>query len=225
MYEPIKFAKTGGGDATGELVAPEGEGKAPGVVLIQEWWGLNGQIRHVAAKLAREGFVVAIPDLYHGRWTTDAGEAQQLMTALDWSVAVAELGGAAAFLQNHPRCSGNVGVMGFCLGGALTFATAATSPDVKAAVAYYGLASQESFDHSKIKAPMLAHFASKDDWASPDKAKALVEAMNARGQSIELHIYEAGHAFANEGRKDVYVPDAAALSWSRTTAFLHKHLG
>jgi carboxymethylenebutenolidase len=179
MYQPIKFAKTGGSDAAavGELVAPESDGKAPGVVLIQEWWGLNGQIRHVAARLAREGFVVVLPDLYHGRWTTDPTEAQQLMMALDWKEAVAELGGAVTFLQNDSRCNGNVGVMGFCLGGALTFATAATSSDVKAAVAYYGLASQESFDHSKIKAPVLAHFASKDGWAQPDKAAALADAM------------------------------------------------
>jgi carboxymethylenebutenolidase len=225
MYQAIKFAKAGGGDATGELVAPEGEGRAPGVVLIQEWWGLNGQIRHVAAKLAREGFVVAIPDLYHGRWTTDAGEAQQLMMALDWPVAVAELCGAVTFLQSHSRCTGNVGLMGFCLGGALTFATAATSSDVKAAVAYYGLASQESFDHSQIKAPVMAHFASQDDWAKADKAQALADQMNARGQSMELHVYEAGHAFANEARKEVYVPEAAELSWSRSTKFLHQHLG
>jgi carboxymethylenebutenolidase len=225
MNQPIKFAKTDGGDAVGELVAPEGDGKAPGVVLIQEWWGLNEQIRDVAARLAHEGFVVVLPDLYHGRSTTDPGEAQKLMMALDWKAAVAELGGAVTYLQNHPRCSGNVGVMGFCLGGALTFATAATSDAVKAAVAYYGLASQESFDHSKIKAPVMAHFASKDDWAKPEKAEALAEAMKARGQSIELHIYDAQHAFANDARKEVYAADAAALAWSRTTEFFHRHLG
>lgn len=225
MYQPIKFAKTGGGDAVGELVAPEGSGKAPGIVLIQEWWGLNGQIRHVAARLAKEGFVVLLPDLYHGRWTTDPGEAQKLMMGLDWKEALAELGGAVKFLEHHARCSGNVGVMGFCMGGALTFATAATSSDVKAAVAYYGLAPQDSYDHSKIKAPMMAHFATKDGWAKADIAKALADAMHARGQSMELHVYEADHAFANEVRPEVYAPDAAALAWSRTTQFFHKHLG
>lgn len=225
MYQPIKFAKTGGGDVAGELVAPEGAGKAPGVVLIQEWWGLNGQIRHVAARLAREGFVVALPDLYHGRWTTDPAEAQKLMTSLDFKGAVAELGGAAAFLQHHARCNGNVGVMGFCMGGALTFATAATSPDVKAGVAYYGLAPQDVFDHAKIKAPILAHFASKDGWAKADKAQELAEAMKARGQTIELHVYDADHAFANDVRPEVYAPDAAAEAWKRTTEFLHRHLG
>jgi len=225
MYQPIKFAKTGGGDAVGELVAPEGEGKAPGVVLIQEWWGLNGQIRHVAARLAREGFVVALPDLYHGRWTTDPAEAQKLMTSLDFGGAVAELGGAVKFLESHPRCNGKVGVMGFCMGGALTFATCSTSPDVKAGVAYYGLAPQDVFDHSKIAAPMMAHFASKDGWAKPDAAQELANAMKARGQSIELHIYNADHAFANDVRPEVYSPDAAALAWKRTTEFLHRHLG
>lgn len=225
MYQPIKFAKTGGGDAVGELVAPEGEGKAPGVVLIQEWWGLNGQIRHVAARLAREGFVVALPDLYHGRWTTDPAEAQQLMTSLDFKGAVAELCGAVTFLQQHARCNGNVGVMGFCMGGALTFATAATSPDVKAGVAYYGLAPQDVFDHANIKAPILAHFASKDGWAKADKAQELADTMKARGQSLELHVYDADHAFANDVRPEVYAPDAAAQAWKRTTEFLHRHLG
>jgi carboxymethylenebutenolidase len=225
MYQPIKFAKAGGGDAVGELVVPEGEGKAPGVVLIQEWWGLNGQIRHVAARLAREGFVVLLPDLYHGRWTTDPGEAQKLMMSLDWKEALAELGGAVKFLEGHERCSGNVGVMGFCMGGALTFATSVTSADVKAGVAYYGLAPQDSFDHSKIKAPILGHFARKDGWAKADAAEALAAEMKARGQSIELHVYDADHAFANDVRKEVYAPDAAALAWSRTTEFLHRHLG
>lgn len=225
MYQPIKFAKTGGGDAVGELVAPKGEGKAPGVVLIQEWWGLNGQIRHVAARLVREGFVVVLPDLYHGRWTTDPAEAQKLMTSLDFGGAVAELCGAVKFLESHARCNGNVGVMGFCMGGALTFATASTSPDVKAGVAYYGLAPQDVFDHSKIKAPMMAHFASKDGWAKPDVAQELASAMNARGQTIELHIYDADHAFANDVRPEVYAPEAAALAWKRTTEFLHRHLG
>lgn len=225
MYQPIKFAKVGGGDAVGELVAPEGEDKAPGVVLIQEWWGLNGQIRHVAARLARAGFVVLLPDLYHGRWTIDPAEAQKLMMGLDWKEALAELGGAVKFLEGHERCSGHVGVMGFCMGGALTFATAITSADVKAGVAYYGLAPQDSFDHSKIKAPILAHFARKDGWAKADAAEALAAEMKARGQSIDLHVYDADHAFANDVRKEVYAPEAAAIAWSRTTEFLHQHLG
>lgn len=225
MYHPTKFAKAGGGDAVGELVAPEGSGKAPGVVLIQEWWGLNGQIRHVAAKLAREGFVVLLPDLYHGRWTTNPEEAQKLMMGLDWKEALAELGGAVTYLQNHPRCSGNVGVMGFCMGGALTFATAVTSENVKAGVAYYGLAPKDSFDHAQIKVPMMAHFASKDGWAKADLAEALAAEMKGRGQSIELHVYDADHAFANEVRPEVYNAEAAELAWKRTTEFFHRHLG
>jgi carboxymethylenebutenolidase len=209
----------------GELVAPEGTGKTPGVVLIQEWWGLNGQIRHVAARLVQEGFVVLLPDLYHGRWTIDPEEAQKLMMGLDWKEALAEIGGAVKFLEHHPRCTGNVGVMGFCMGGALTFATAVTSPDVKAGVSYYGLAPRDSFDHAKITAPMMAHFATKDGWAKPEKAEELARAMKARGQTMELHIYEADHAFANDARLEVYVADAAALAWKRTTEFLHQHLG
>jgi carboxymethylenebutenolidase len=224
MYEPIKF-ETKSGTATGELVQPEGEGKAPAVVLIQEWWGLNGQIRYVATKLAREGFLVAIPDLYHGRWTTDAGEAQKLMEGLDWPRALGEIGGAAAFLAAHPRSNGHVGVMGFCLGGALAFGAATLVPELEAVVPYYGLAPGDKFDYSKVKAPIQAHFGSKDEWARADGARAVMEQMHSRGQSMELHVYEAGHAFSHEARKDVYVPEAATLAWSRTIEFLHNHLG
>ncbi len=225
MYEPIKFPTKSGADAPGELVLPEGVERAPAVVLIQEWWGLNGQIRHVAARLAREGFLVAIPDLYHGRWTIDAAEAQKLMEGLDWPRALEEIGGAAAFLAKHPRSNGHVGVVGFCLGGALSFAAATVLPELRAVVPYYGLAPSDKFDYGNVKAPILAHFASKDEWARPDLARTLTDEMHARGQSMELHVYEAGHAFAHESRKDVYVAECAALAWSRTTAFLHRHLG
>jgi carboxymethylenebutenolidase len=225
MYEPIKVETKSGTAAAGELVQPEGEGRAPALVLIQEWWGLNGQIRHVAANLAREGFLVAIPDLYHGRWTTDAGEAQKLMDGLDFGRAIEEIGGAAAFLKSHPRSNGHVGAVGFCLGGALAFASATTVSELEAIVPYYGLAPADKFDYSKIKAPVLAHFASKDEWARADLARDLMEQLHSRGQSMELHVYEAGHAFSHEARKDVYVPEAAAAAWSRTIAFLHKHLG
>jgi len=225
MYEPIKFPTKSGLSATGELVAPDGEGRVPAVVLVQEWWGLNGQIRHVAAQLSREGFLVAIPDLYHGRWTTDAAEAQKLMEALDWPRALEEIAGAAAFLKSHSRSNHHVGILGFCIGGALTFAATTLVPELEAAVAYYGSAPTDKFDYTKIKAPILAHFASHDEWARADKAKEIMEGMHARGQSMELHVYDAGHAFAHEARKDVFVPEAASLAWKRTVAFLHRHLG
>jgi carboxymethylenebutenolidase len=225
MFEPIKFATKNGGDATGELVAPEGSGRAPAVVLIQEWWGLNGQIRDVAQKLANEGFVVAMPDLYHGRWTVDAEEAAKLMNALDWGRAMDEIAGAAALLASHPRSNGHVGVVGFCLGGALAFAAATRVPELEAVVPYYGLPPAGSVDYTKVTAPILAHFASNDEWARADLARALEGEMKGRGQAMELHVYEAGHAFSHEARKDVYVPEAAALAWSRTVAFLHQHLG
>lgn len=225
MYEPIKFPTTSGGHAVGELVTPQGEGRAPAIVLIQEWWGLNGQIRHVAYQLGQAGFLVAIPDLYHGRWTTDPAEAQKLMEALDWQGAIEEIAGASAFLKSHSRSNHHVALVGFCLGGALSLAAATVLPDISAVVPYYGLAPSDRFDYSLVKAPVLAHFAAHDEWAKADKAKELMEAMHSRGQSMELHVYEAGHAFAHEARKDVYVPEAAELAWQRTIAFLRKHLG
>jgi len=224
MYEQMRF-ETKSGKAQGELVAPEGEGKAPGVVLVQEWWGLNGQIRLVAAKLAREGFLVALPDLYHGRWTTDPAEAGELMSKLDWHRAVEEIGAAAEIVKAHPRSNGHVGVIGFCLGGALSFAAASAVPTLEAAVPYYGIPPLDKYDLSKVKAPVLAHFASHDDWAKASVAQQIQSEFATRGQSMELHVYEAGHAFSHESRKDVYVPAAAELAWKRSIEFLHKHLG
>jgi len=225
MYEPIKIPTKSGVDAAGELVAPDGEGKAPALVLVQEWWGLNGQIRDVAARLAKEGFLVVLPDLYHGRWTIDATEAAKIMGELDWGRALEELAGAAALGVSHPRSNGHVGIIGFCLGGALSFAAATLVPELEAVVPYYGLAPTDKFDYSKVKAPIMAHFASQDEWAKADAARAVMEQMHARGQKMELHVYEAGHAFSHEARRDVYVPEAAALAWKRSMEFLHAHLG
>ena len=226
MPQKIALTTKSGVPASGEIALPEGDAKAPGVVLIQEWWGLNNHIRSLLDRLASAGFIALAPDLYDGAVTADPTEAERLMKQLNWGKAMDAIGGAAAYLHAHPRCIGRVGVTGFCLGGALSFAAATHLPDLLSAVVpFYGVPPQESkVDYSKIRAPILAHFASRDQWAKPESAEAVKRELEGRGQSMELHIYDADHAFVNDTRPDVYSVENATLAWQRTVDFLHKHL-
>jgi carboxymethylenebutenolidase len=208
-----------------ELAEPAGSGKAPGLVLIHEWWGVNEHIRDVAERFAKEGFLVAAPDLYHGKVTEDAAEAEALMTALDTLQAVREIGAAAAYLKQHPRSNGKVGVTGFCMGGALSFASACHVPGLSAVVAFYGIPSAEKVDYAKVTAPVMAHFAKRDDWATVAKAEEIKGQLEGRGHPMELHVYDADHAFMNDTRPEVHDAANAKLAWDRTIAFLKKHLG
>ena len=223
MAEKVAFTSKGGAEASGEIALPSGGGRAPAVVLIQEWWGLNDHIRSLLDRLAAAGFVALAPDLYHGTSTKDPEEAARLMNALDKPRALDEIAGAVRFLAGHGRTNGKVGVMGFCLGGALSFAAAATIPELGAAVPFYGIPSPAP-DYSRVKAPIQAHFASRDAWAKPELAEAIRAELAGRGQEMELHIYEADHAFVNDTRPEVYDPGAAKLAWDRCTTFLRKHL-
>lgn len=226
MAQKITFSSKSGVTTSGEIALPEGDDKAPAVVVLQEWWGLNGHIRSILKRLAGAGFIALAPDLYHGEVTTDATEASRLMSQLNWGKAMDEIGGAAAYLHAHPRCIGQVGVVGFCLGGALSFAAAQHVAEISVAVPFYGIPPQEAkVDYSKIKAPILAHFATRDKWATVDSAEVVKRELEGRGHSMELHVYDAEHAFFNDTRSDVYSPESAKLAWERTIDFLHRHLG
>ncbi|HMG54820.1 MAG TPA: dienelactone hydrolase family protein [Kofleriaceae bacterium] len=206
------------GEATGVLVAPDGSsgGKPPGVVVIQEWWGINDQIQAVAARYAAAGFVAIVPDLYHGALAKDAEEADRLMKALDFGKAVQEIAGAVAYVRE--RSNGKVAVTGYCLGGALSFAAAVNIRGLAAVVPFYGLPGD--LDWSKIDAPVQAHFATHDDWATAAGAQKIKDAVVV---PMELHVYDAQHAFANERRPEVYNPEAAKQSWDRALAFVRSH--
>jgi carboxymethylenebutenolidase len=225
--EKVSFkSRSGGTDSSGELTLPDGDAKAPGLVLIQEWWGLNENLRSFLKRLAHEGFITLAPDLYHGASTKDPAEAERLMKQLNWGRAVDEIGGAAAYLHAHPRCIGQVGVIGFCMGGALTFAAAANVPEVSAAVPFYGIPPEAAkIDVGRIRVPILGHFAERDQWATAESARVVKEQIERGGGSMELHVYDADHAFMNEHRPEVFSPDASKLAWQRTLDFLHKHLG
>jgi carboxymethylenebutenolidase len=209
------------GEASGVLFTPDGGGRHPAVVLIHEWWGVNEQIQSLGQKWASEGFVAIVPDLFHGAVTKDAKEAEAMMGKLDFPRALTEIAGAAAFLKDHPRSTGKVSVTGYCMGGALSFAAATMVPGLAAVVPFYGV--PPGADWSKVDAPVQAHFATIDDWATVDKAKEIQGALAKRGRSMELHVYEAQHAFCNDKRPEVYSPEAAALAWQRTVQFIRDH--
>jgi carboxymethylenebutenolidase len=224
MTTTVRFGATGGGEVTGEIAEPSGTPKAPSVVLIQEYWGINAHVKSLVDRLAKEGFLVVAPDLYHGKIAKDASEAGKLMTELDTAVAVKEIGAAVAYLKEHPRGNGKVGVIGFCLGGALAFASACHVPGLSAVVPFYGVPPADKVDYSKVTAPVLAHFAKNDEWASVSKAEAIKKQLDATGTPMQLEVYDAGHAFVNDTRPEAYDEKSAKLAWQRTVDFLKKNL-
>jgi carboxymethylenebutenolidase len=225
MTTRISFPSKHGTTIEGELAEPAGSGKVPAIVLVQEWWGVNDHIRSLATRLAAEGFLVLAPDLYHGTTTKDAGEAGELMQALDTVAAVDDIAGAAAHLRKHARANGKVGVTGFCLGGALSFASACHVEGLSAVVPFYGIPPEDKVDWTKVTAPIQAHVATRDAWVTVAKAEAVKEKLAAAGKAVELCVYDADHAFVNDTRPEVYAPDAAKLAWSRMVSFFKTHLG
>jgi carboxymethylenebutenolidase len=224
MTTRVSFKSKSGSEVTGELAEPGGSAKAPTLVLIQEWWGVNDHVRDLCERFAREGFLVVAPDLYHGKIAKDGAEAGKLMTELDTLNAVQELAGAVAYLKQHPRSNGKVGVVGFCMGGALSFAAACHIEGIDAVVPFYGIPPAEKVDYAKVTAPIMAHFAKNDEWATVGKAEEIKKQLDARGQKMELHVYDAQHAFVNDTRPEVHDPASAKLAWQRTVAFFNEHL-
>lgn len=219
--EKVSFTSGQGKPAEGALALPAGDGRAPGLVVLQEWWGLNAQIKKMGERFAAEGFVALVPDLYHGKVAADPTEAAGLMNSLDWGQAIDDIAGAVAFLRAHPRCNGKVAVTGFCMGGALTFATACNVKGLAAAVPFYGVPGEVPWGN--VEAPIQAHFASRDDWAKPDAARGIQQTLAGLGKSMDLHVYEADHAFMNDARPDVFSPQASSEAWARAVAFLRSH--
>ena len=220
----IQFPTNQGETAQGGLFEPKTSAKAPAVLLIQEWWGLNDHVRSIADRLAAEGFLVLAPDLYDGWTTKDAAEAGARMTALDGARSMQQIEGARAFLAAHEACSGKVGIIGFCMGGAFAFRAAANLA-LAAAVPFYGIPPAETSDFTKVSCPVLAHFAGRDQWAKASRAEEIQKQIQGAGGSMELFVYDADHAFFNDTRPEVYSPDNAKLAWERSVSFLKTHLG
>jgi len=231
MGKMVEFKRPDGQSVMGYLAEPTHAAGAPGVVVIQEWWGLNAQIKGVADRYAAAGYVALVPDLYRGKSTVEAAEAEHLMTNLNFGDAAGQdVRGAVAFLKagGSKKC----GVTGFCMGGALTVLSVANVPEVDAGVTWYGYPPLEYVDAAKIKAPLMGHWAMHDAAFAIAGVDALEAKLKAAHVAFEFHRYDAQHAFFNEtqvGEKKLlpiveYDPAAAALAWQRTLAFFGKHL-
>lgn len=218
MSEQITFDCPGGSTADGYLSVAESANAA--VVVIQEWWGLNDQIRRTCDYFADEGFTALAPDLYKGRVTQEPDEAEHMMTGLDWVGATeVDVAGAVKLLR---RDHDKVAVMGFCMGGALTIISSVKLP-IDAGVCFYGIPPKEAADPAAIAIPFQGHFAINDDWCTPAAVDALEKDLEQSGTMFELYRYDAGHGFFND-TVEAYDSESATLSWSRTIQFLKKTL-
>jgi carboxymethylenebutenolidase len=229
MGKTVSYQRPDGGSVNGYLAEGAPGASAPGIVVIQEWWGLNDQIRGVADKLAAAGYRALVPDLYRGKVALEANEAEHLMQGLNFAVAAAQdVRGAV----QHLKASGSikVGVTGFCMGGALTLLAAVNVPEADAVVVWYGYPPLEYVDATRIRAPLMGHWATEDTAFPIGKVDELeIKLLDAK-VPFEFHRYHAKHAFANEIADSKNLPflkyDAAAaeLAWRRTMQFLARYL-
>jgi carboxymethylenebutenolidase len=223
----ITFKRPDGKDCSGYLVEPKAGSAAPGIVVLQEWWGVNDQIKGVAKRYAELGYRALVPDLYRGKLGLDAQEAEHLMSGLNFGEAAGlDVRGA---VQHLKQTSKKVGVTGYCMGGALTLLAAANVPELDAAAAWYGFPPLEYIDAAKIEAPLLGHFATHDAFFPIATVAELERKLDAAKVRYEFHRYEAQHAFANESPPDPkvttrYDSKAADTAWQRTVAFFARHL-
>ncbi len=221
MTERVTFKSKAGDEASGALALPPGTGKAPALVVVQEYWGVNDHVKSLVTRFAAEGFVALAPDVYRGAIAKTAEEAGRLMKGLDWGRAMGDVAGAVEYLRAHPRSSGKVAITGFCMGGAITLLAATTIPGLAAAVPFYGV--PPGADWTKVSCPVQAHFAATDEWAKPSIALDIQKTVQQQGGAMELNVYDAKHAFMNDTRPEVHSPENAKLAWSRTVAFLKQH--
>lgn len=219
----IQFTANG---STREAYLTRPSGTGPGLIVIQEWWGLVDHIKAVADRFAGAGFVALAPDLYHGRSTTSPDEAGKFMMALNIAETARDLRGAADYLSGldavQPK---KVGAVGFCMGGQLALFAACEHGDrIAAASDFYGIHPNVAIDPEKITGAIQAHFGKSDPYVKEADARALVEKIKGAGKPIEAHFYDAGHAFFNDTRPDAYSGADAELAWERSVGFFRKNL-
>lgn len=198
----------------------------PGVVVLHEWWGLNDELRGHVDRLAEEGLSAIAPNLYDVAATTDPAVARGLSQAMKTGEAMRRVAEAVAYLRAQPGHNGKVGVMGFCLGGVMSFAAACSVEGIDAVAPFYGGAPVAPFnDWSRVKAPIQGHFGAKDPIIPVERVVALREALAAAGADAELHVYEgAGHAFMRQGDPAAFHAPSAALAAERLRRFFALHL-
>ena len=225
MGERIEY-ESDGGAGQGYLALPA-DGQGPGVVVIQEWWGLVPHIEGVCERFALQGFVALAPDLYHGRTVSEPDEAGKAMMAMRLDQAATDLSGATDELRR--RCGRDrVGVVGFCMGGGLALVLACRRPDaVAACVPFYGVIPWPDAqpDYGAMDAAVQGHFAELDDTLPPDRAHQLEQELRAAGKQAEVFVHPGTqHGFFNDDRPEVHDAGASATAWDRTLAFLRTTL-
>ena len=217
----VEFAANG--DKTSGYVTKPESGEGPGVIVLQEWWGLVGHIKSVADRFAAAGYVALAPDLYHGEATKSPDEAGKLMMALNIEETEKDLRGAVDYLMGISN-SAKIGIVGFCMGGQLALFAASQNAHIGACVDFYGIHPNVKPDYSRLKAPVLGLFAEKDGFVSPDVANALEQTLGDAGVNTDFQIYpDVDHAFFNDER-EVYNLAAATDAWNRVQDFFEKHL-
>jgi len=214
------------GKAGSGYLAVPASGAGPGVIVLQEWWGLVDHIKDVADRLAAAGFVALAPDMYHGESTTSPDDAGKMMMALDIGRAEKDLRGAIGYLLSRPEVTtDHVGTVGFCMGGQLSLYAACENAAVGACVVFYGIHPNVAPNLSTLQAPVLGFFAEKDGFVPPAAARQLEADLNAAGRSADITVYGGvGHAFFNDTRPEVYDEAHAATCWSRMLAFYREHV-
>ena len=230
MPKTVQFKRPDGATTPGYLA--EAAQPLGAVVVIQEWWGLNDQIRGVAQRFAHAGFTALVPDLYRGKSTVEAEEAEHLKSDLDFADAASQdIHGAVQHLKGLKLGSGKVGITGYCMGGALTWLSAQASPEADAIAVWYGMPGLDAIDPAKLKLPVQAHWAKQDEFFAIEQVDALEAKLKGTGVAYEGHRYLARHAFANEtaqgeGRIPQTQYDAAwaQQAWDRVMRFFGQHL-
>lgn len=221
----IEFAANGD-YAPGYLARPEGEGPFPGVIIIQEWWGLNRHIEEVTERVAQEGFVALSPDLYRGQVALEPDEARKLAMEMDRERAVVDIQGAVNYLITQafvvPK---QVGIVGFCMGGGLALWMASAGQNVGAVTVFYGGRGEVDDETArKISAPILGIYGEKDEGIPLDMVRRNEQKLREHGKTIEIMIYpDAPHAFFNDTRA-AYRPEAAADAWQKMLTWFRRYL-
>lgn len=220
----VKFSSNG--SACDGYLSKSVSGKGPGLVVIQEWWGLVDHIKAVADRFAGEGFTALAPDLYHGKSTSSPDEAGKLFMALNIGQAEKDLQGAIHYLLSLAETAGKkVGTVGFCMGGQLSLYAACVNHSVGACVDYYGIHPNVRPSFESLQAPVLGFFGETDSFVAPEAVRKLESQFQKMGKAVEFHIFPGvGHAFFNDTRKDVYNAAVAKQSWQRTIEFLKDNL-
>ena len=225
----IEFKRPDGQVLKGYLAEPIDRANAPGIVVIQEWWGLDNEIKSVADRFAKAGYRALVPDLYRGKLALEANEAEHLMGDLNFGDAAGQdIRGAVQYLK--ATGSAKVAVTGFCMGGALTVLASCNVPELDASIVWYGNPPLEYVNAEAISKPMLGHWALHDEFFSIAGVDQLEEKLKKAGVNFEFHRYDTKHAFANP-KSDVrglaplqYNAEAAQLAWDRTIQFLKKYV-